>query len=143
MNRPLKLGIAGLGTVGTGLVQLLAEHGPRLAGNVGRTIEVVGVCARSRSKPRSTAIDEIAWFDEAARLAADPSIDVFVELIGGEDGAAKTAVEAALNAGKPVVTANKALLAKHGTELAGLAEAHRGATNFEAAVAGGSPGIHT
>ena len=143
MNRPLKLGIAGLGTVGTGLLQLLAEHGSRIARNVGRTIEVAGVCARSRSKARAAAIDGFAWFDDAARLAADPSIDVFVELIGGEDGAAKAAVEAALNAGKPVVTANKALLAKHGTELAGLAEEHGVALNFEAAVAGGIPVIKT
>jgi len=143
MNRPLKLGIAGLGTVGTGLLQLLAEHGPRLAGNVSRPIEVVGVCARSRSKPRAVTTDAIAWFDEAARLAVDPSIDVFVELIGGEGGAAKTAVEAALNAGKSVVTANKALLAKHGADLAGLAEQQGVALQFEAAVAGGIPVIKT
>src|SRR5262249_30671374 len=136
MNRPLKLGIAGLGTVGSGLLQLLAEHGPRLARNVGRTIEVAGVSARSRSKARSVAIDAIAWFDEPVRLAADPSIDVFIELIGGEGGVAKTAVEAALNAGKSVVTANKALLANHGTELAGHAERHGVALNFEAALAG-------
>src|SRR5262249_62356234 len=96
MNRPLKLGIAGLGTVGTGLLQLLAEHGPRLAGNVGRTIEVAGVCARSRSKPRSTAIDAIAWFDEAARLASGPPIAGFVLLIGRGGGAEKSAVQAAL-----------------------------------------------
>src|SRR5215813_10534491 len=104
MNRPLKLGIAGVGRVGRGLLQLLAVHGPRLARNVGRTIEVAGVSARSRSKARSVAID------------------AFIELIGGEGGVAKTAVEAALNAGKSVVTANKALLANHGTELAGHAE---------------------
>ena len=100
MNRPLKLGIAGLGTVGTGLLQLLAEHGGRLARNAGRSIEVVGVSARSRTKKRAVALKGIAWFDEPARLAADPSIDVFIELIGGEDGAAKSAVEAALAAGK-------------------------------------------
>jgi homoserine dehydrogenase len=143
MKKPLKLGIAGLGTVGTGLLQLLAEHGARLAGTVGRTIEVVGVCARSRAKPRAIATDAIAWFDDAARLASDPAIDVFVELIGGEGGAAKTAVEAALNAGKPVVTANKALLAKHGADLARLAEEHGVALQFEAAVAGGIPVIKT
>jgi homoserine dehydrogenase len=143
MNQPLKLGIAGLGTVGTGLLQLLHEHGGRLARNVGRNIEVVGVSARSRSKQRGVALDGIAWFDDPALLAADPSIDVFVELIGGEDGAAKGAVEAALGAGKHVVTANKALLAKHGTELARLAEKHGVALNFEAAVAGGIPVIKT
>jgi homoserine dehydrogenase len=143
MNRPLKLGIAGLGTVGTGLLQLLAEHGGRLARNAGRSIEVVGVSARSRTKKRAVALKGIAWFDEPARLAADPSIDVFIELIGGEDGAAKSAVEAALAAGKAVVTANKALLARHGTELAELAEKNGVSLNFEAAVAGGIPVIKT
>ena len=143
MNQPLKLGIAGLGTVGTGLVQLLSEHGARLTRNVGRSIQVVGVSARSRSKKRDIALDGLKWFDDPARLAADASIDVFVELIGGEDGAAKNAVEAALGAGKHVVTANKALLARHGTELARLAERHGVALNFEAAVAGGIPVIKT
>jgi homoserine dehydrogenase len=143
MNEPLKLGIAGLGTVGTGLLQLLAQHGPRLAQSVGRSIEVVGVSARSRSKKRAVALEGIEWFDDPARLATDTSIDVFVELIGGENGAAKGAVEAALEAGKHVVTANKALLAKHGTELARLAEKRGVALNFEAAVAGGIPVIKT
>ena len=143
MNQPLKLGIAGLGTVGTGLLQLLGEHGPRLARNIGRNIEVVGVSARTRSKKRGVALEGLAWFDDAARLATDASIDVFVELIGGEEGAAKEAVEAALGAGKHVVTANKALLAKHGTQLAELAEKSGVALNFEAAVAGGIPVIKT
>ena len=89
MNEPLKLGIAGLGTVGTGLLQLLAEHGPRIARNAGRRIEVAGVSARSRSKKRAIALKGITWFDAPERLAVDPSIDVFVELIGGEDGAAE------------------------------------------------------
>lgn len=143
MNRPLKLGIAGLGTVGTGLLQLLAEHGPRLARSVGRSIEVAGVSARSRAKKRGAALGEAAWFDDATRLAADASIDVFVELIGGDEGVAKVAVETALRAGKPVVTANKALLARHGIELAKLAEKNGVALNFEAAVAGGIPVIKT
>src|SRR5882724_6165911 len=143
MNEPLKLGIAGLGTVGTGLLQLLAEHGARFARNAGRPIEVVGVSARSRSKKRAIALKSVVWFDEPERLAADPSIDVFVELIGGEDGAARKAVEIALAARKPVVTANKALLAHHGTALAELAEKNGVALNFEAAVAGGIPVIKT
>jgi homoserine dehydrogenase len=143
MNRPLKLGIAGLGTVGTGLLQLLAEHGPRLTRGIGRRIEVAAVSARSRAKKRAVGLGEAAWFEDAERLAAHPSIDVFVELIGGEDGVAKAAVEAALRAGKPVVTANKALLAKHGVELAKLAEQSGVALNFEAAVAGGIPVIKT
>jgi homoserine dehydrogenase len=143
MNQPLKLGIAGLGNVGTGLLQLLGEHGQRLARNVDRKIEVVGVSARSRTKQRGASRGSARWFDDATRLAADASIDLFVELIGGEDGVAKAAVEAALAAGKHVVTANKALLAKHGTELAKLAEKKGVALNFEAAVAGGITVIKT
>src|SRR6516225_9178029 len=143
MSPSLKLGIAGLGTVGSGLLQLLQEHGARLAANCGRRIEIAGVCARTRGKDRSVAIADFAWFDSPERLAVDPSIDVFIELIGGEDGAAKAAVEAALGAGKPVVTANKALLARHGATLAQLAERHGVALNFEAAVAGGIPIVKT
>jgi homoserine dehydrogenase len=143
MNKPLRLGIAGLGTVGTGLLQLLAEHGGRLAEHVGRHIEVVAISARSRTKKRALTVDNARWFDDAERLAVDPAIDVFVELIGGDNGIAKRAVEAALGAGKHVVTANKALLAKHGSALAGHAETAGVALNFEAAVAGGIPVIKT
>src|SRR6185503_1564123 len=143
MGESLKLGIAGLGTVGTGLIQLLEEHGSRLAQSVGRPIVVAGVSARTRGKKRGIVLEKLKWFDEPERLAADPSIDVFVELIGGEEGTPKRAVEAALGAGKPVVTANKALLARHGTELAKLAEKNGVALNFEAAVAGGIPVIKT
>ena len=141
MKDTLTLGIAGLGTIGGGLLRLLDEHGDRLAGMLGRRIEVVGVSARSRDKARSFGIGHFRWFDDAVKLATDPSIAVFVELIGGEDGVALTAVEAALKARKHVVTANKALLAKHGTRLARLAEANGVALNFEAAVAGGIPVI--
>jgi len=143
MIEPLKLGIAGLGTVGAGLMQLLEQHGDRLTATLGREIKVAGVSARSRTKSRGVAITGIKWFDDAVKLAADPGIDVFVELIGGEDGIAKAAVEAALKARKHVVTANKALLAKHGFELAKLAEKQGVALNFEAAVAGGIPIIKT
>ena len=143
MSQPLRLGVAGLGTVGAGLLRLLQTHGARLAETVGREIVVTGVAARSRNKDRGVSLEGIPWFDAADRLAADPSIDVFVELIGGDDGPAKAAVEAALRARKHVVTANKALLAKHGTELARLAEKNGVALNFEAAVAGGIPIIKT
>jgi homoserine dehydrogenase len=143
MSKPLKLGIAGLGTVGSGLLQLLAEHGPRLAQSLGRTIEVAGVSARSRGKKRTVPLEGLEWFEAPEALAAAPGIDVFVELIGGDEGAPKKAVEAALAAGKPVVTANKALLARHGTELAKLAEKAGVALNFEAAAAGGIPVIKT
>ena len=143
MSQPLKLGVAGLGTVGTGLLRLLQTHGARLADTIGLELVVAAVCARARAKDRGVSLDGIMWFDDPVKLAAHPGIDVFVELIGGEDGTAKAAVEAALKAGKHVVTANKALLARHGTELARLAERHGVALNFEAAVAGGIPIIKT
>lgn len=143
MGQPLKLGIAGLGTVGTGLLRLLQSHKPRFAGLLGHEIVVSGVCARSRTKERNVSLSGATWFDDPVKLAASPSIDVFVELIGGEEGAARQSVEAALEAQKHVVTANKALLARHGARLASLAEKHAVALNFEAAVAGGIPIIKT
>ncbi len=139
MSEPLTLGVAGLGTVGTGLIQLLAAHTPRLERTLGRSIVVTGVCARSRDKVRGAGFGSAQWFDDPIALATDPSNAVFVELIGGDDGPAKAAVEAALKAGKHVVTANKALLAKHGVMLARLAEESGVSLNFEAAVAGGIP----
>jgi homoserine dehydrogenase len=143
MKPPLKLGIAGLGTVGTGLIKLLASHGARLSETLQREIIVTGVSAKTRTKQRGIGLDNVRWFDNPVELAADPSIDCFVELIGGDEGVARDAVTAALNARKHVVTANKALLAKHGIELAMIAEKNGVALNFEAAVAGGIPVIKT
>ncbi len=139
MTEPLKLGLAGPGTVGGGLLKLIAARGRELAARSGRPIEIVAVSARDRRKARDIDLSPYKFFDDPVALARDPSIDVFVELIGGEGGAAKESVEAALRAGKHVVTANKALLAHHGAELAALAEQHGVALNFEAAVAGGIP----
>ena len=141
MNEPITLGIAGLGTVGTGLIELVERHGDRMAQMLGREIRVTGVSARNRGKDRGVDISGFRWFDDPVALAASDHINVFVELIGEEDGPAKVAVEAALSAGKHVVTANKALLAKHGVALARLAEDNGVALNFEAAVAGGIPVI--
>jgi homoserine dehydrogenase len=143
MQKPLTLGVAGLGTVGAALLDLLRTHAERLGERTGRPIEVVGVSARSKDKSRGVDTAGIKWFADPVALAKDPSIDAFVELIGGADGVARDAVEAALNAGKHVVTANKALLAKHGVKLARLAEEKGVALNFEAAVAGGIPVIKT
>ncbi|MBO0766290.1 MAG: homoserine dehydrogenase [Hyphomicrobiaceae bacterium] len=143
MSQPLRLGIAGLGTVGGGLLRLIETHATRLSETAGRPIAVAGVSARTRAKARATKLEGMSWFDDPVALAASPSIDVFVELIGGGDGTAKAAVEAALAAGKAVVTANKALLARHGAELARLAERYGTTLNFEAAVAGGIPVIKT
>ncbi len=144
MTDQLRLGIAGLGTVGTGLLDLLRQHETAIAERCGRPVALTAVSARSRSAKRGTHdIAAFTWFDDPVALAASDDIDVFVELIGGEDGPARAAVEAALNAGKHVVTANKALLAHHGTALAQLAEEAGVALNFEAAVAGGIPIVKT
>lgn len=139
MSEPLTLGVAGLGTVGMGLIQLLNAHAARLEKMLGRPIVVTGVSARNRDKARGEGFGSARWFDDPVALAKDPSNAVFVELIGGEDGPAKAAIEAALEAKKHVVTANKALLAKHGIALAKKAEAQGVSLNFEAAVAGGIP----
>jgi len=134
-----RIGIAGLGTVGAGLLNLLSER-PRFAPAGGRAA-IGGVSARSRSRPRPFDIANLPWFDDPVALATSPEIDLFVELIGGSDGPAKAAVEAALRAGKPVVTANKALIAEHGAELAALAEEAGAPLLFEAAVMGGTPAV--
>src|SRR5271166_5780475 len=140
---PLRLGIAGLGTVGCGLISLLRDNGDSVVQRCGRPVVISGVCARSRHKDRGLDLKGVSWFDDPVALAADPSIDVFVELMGGEDGPALESVKAALAAKKHVVTANKALLSRHGPELAEEAEKAGVALNFEAAVAGGIPIVKT
>jgi homoserine dehydrogenase len=143
MVAPLKVGLAGLGTVGASVVRLIARQRDALASRCGRGIEVVAVTARGKAKDRGHEIKRLRWVADPLTLARDPEIDVFVELIGGEGDPAKAAIEAALAAGKSVVTANKALLARHGVALAALAEKHHVALNFEAAVAGGIPIVKT
>ncbi len=134
-----RVGVAGLGTVGGGLLNFLSDQaGFAPAG--GQAV-VTGVSARSRSRPRPFDISNLPWYDDPVELAKSPDVDIFVELIGGSDGPAKAAVEAALNAGKPVVTANKALIAEHGAELAALAESKGVPLLFEAAVMGGTPAV--
>jgi homoserine dehydrogenase len=143
MGAPLKVGLAGLGTVGATVVRLIARQRDALAARCGRPIEVVAVTARSRGKDRGLDMNGLRWVENPVLLAKDPGIDVFVELMGGEGDPAKSAVEAALAAGKSVVTANKALLARHGVALAALAERHHVALNFEAAVGGAIPIVKT
>ncbi|MDH7795628.1 MULTISPECIES: homoserine dehydrogenase [unclassified Beijerinckia] len=143
MSTPLRVGIAGLGTVGASVVRLLERQANSLAASTGRTITPVAVAARDRTRDRGIHLNGAKWFDDPVALATSPDIDLFVELIGGDEGPARLAVEAALRAGKPVVTANKALLAKHGVALAQLAEAKKVALAFEASVAGGIPIVKT
>ena len=141
MSTPLRLGIAGLGTVGIGVVKIVQTHADLIARRGGRPVEIVAVSATSRSKDRGADISGFAWEDDPVQLARREDVDVVVELIGGENGVAKALVETALKNGKDVVTANKALLARHGTALARLAEANGRVLRFEAAVAGGIPVI--
>ena len=143
MTAPLKVGLAGLGTVGSSVVHLLASGRDKLVARCGRGIEIVAVCARSRGKQRNVDLKKYRWVADPVDLARDPSIDVLVEVMGGADDPAKSAVETALSCGKSVVTANKALLARHGQRLAALAERHGAALNFEASVGGGVPIIKT
>ena len=138
---PLRLGIAGLGTVGTGVIKIVQSQAELLAARTGREITISAVSARSRDKERGVDIGPYDWEDDAVVLAGRDDVDIFVELMGGSDGPAKAATEAALAAGKDVVTANKALLAIHGQELALQAEGAGSVIRFEAAVAGGIPVI--
>ncbi|MEN0116881.1 MAG: homoserine dehydrogenase [Agrobacterium cavarae] len=139
MADSLRIGIAGLGTVGSSLVRILQQRSNELAITCGRAIEIIAVSARDRSRDRGIDISGITWFDTPEDMAEKADIDVFVELVGGASGAAEKAVRAALSRGLHVVTANKALLAKHGVELAKMAEEKGALLNFEAAVAGGIP----
>ncbi len=141
MTQALRLGIAGLGTVGVGVVKIIRRHSDLLQARTGRPVEIVAVSARDADKDRGVNLSGYAWETDPVALANRDDIDVFVELMGGENGPAKASVEAALNTGKDVVTANKALLAIHGQELAELAESKGRIIRFEAAVAGGIPVI--
>lgn len=143
MSKTVRLGLAGLGTVGIGVLDIVAKHRDVLSARAGAKLEVVAVSARNRSKNRGHDLSGLTWFDDPVALAKSPDIDVFVELMGGEGDPAKAAVEAALSSGKHVITANKALLAHHGAALAKLAEAKGVMLNYEAAVAGGIPVIKT
>jgi homoserine dehydrogenase len=143
MVAPLKVGIAGLGTVGAEVVRLIDSQSRVLSARCGRGVRVVAVTARSKSKKRGIGLKNIDWAKSPLALANDPEIDCFVELMGGSGEPALSAIEAALKNGKSVVTANKALIAKHGSRLAALAEKHGGALNFEAAVGAAIPVIKT
>ncbi len=141
MTRPLSIGIAGLGTVGGGVLKMLRGNADIVSARAGRPIAVTAVSARDRSKDRGMPLGGLRWYEDPVALASDPAVDVIVETIGGSEGPARALVEAAIAAGKPVVTANKALLAVHGAALAAAAEERGVALAFEAAVAGGIPVI--
>jgi homoserine dehydrogenase len=143
MVAPLKVGIAGLGTVGAEVVRLIEAESRTLSARCGRGVRVVAVTARSKAKKRGVDLSGVAWAKSPLALAEDPNIDCLVELMGGAGEPALSAIETALKAGKSVVTANKALIAKHGVRLANHAEKHGGTLNFEAAVGAAIPIIKT
>lgn len=138
-QKSLRIAVVGLGTVGAGVVRVLQENVAAIAKRAGRAIEIVAVHARDKAKMRSVDVGAYEWVDDPLSLAARVDVDVIVELAGGEGGMAKALAEAALTHGKSFVTANKAMLAKHGMALSALAEKHGGSLHYEAAVAGGIP----
>jgi homoserine dehydrogenase len=143
MAEALRVGIAGLGTVGASVACVLQAKAGELTRQCGRDLVVTAVSARDRARDRGVDLSGAKWFDDPVELAKSPDIDVFVELVGGDEGSARASVKAALEAGHHVVTANKALLAKHGVALAEIAEKKGVLLNYEAAVAGGIPIIKT
>ncbi|HBK08637.1 MAG TPA: homoserine dehydrogenase [Acetobacteraceae bacterium] len=141
MTRPLSVGVAGLGTVGGGVLKMLRDNADIVSARAGRPIAVTAVSARDRSKDRGFPVSGLRWYEDPVALASDPAVDVVVELMGGSEGPALKLAEASILAGKPFVTANKALLAIHGASLARAAEERGVPLAFEAAVAGGIPVI--
>ena len=139
MTKPLRLGIAGLGTVGVGVIKIIQNKLSLLEARAGKQILISSVTAKSKTKDRGIDLSSYQWERDPISLANREDIDVFIELIGGHEGAAKDAVEIAISKGKNVITANKALLAHHGHKLALKAEKNRSTLRFEAAVAGGIP----
>ena len=142
MTAPLKVAIAGLGTVGSGTIKLLQQNADLLQERLGRAIVIAAVCDRDHT-PRDYPLDGYRWYDDATRMVAETDAEVIVELIGGAEGAARAVCEQAIAAGRHVVTANKALIAHHGMALAAAAEANGVMLAYEAAVAGGIPVIKT
>jgi homoserine dehydrogenase len=141
MTQPLRIALAGLGTVGAGVIKLLDTNAALIERRAGRPIEVVAVCARDRTRDRGVDLARFDWIDDATTLPARDDVDVIVELIGGADGPALTLARNTLDAGKAFVTANKAMIAHHGLELAETAERANAPLKYEAAVAGGIPVI--
>src|SRR5215218_7400060 len=141
MTTPLRIALAGLGTVGGGVIRLIEANGTLIARRAGRPLEIVAVCARDRSKDRGIDLGRYTWEDDMTLLAERPGVDVVVELVGGADGPALALARRAVAAGKGLVTANTAMIAHHGMELAAAAEERGVPLTFEAAVAGGIPVI--
>lgn len=141
MTAPLRIALAGLGTVGTGVIRLIEENGAMIAQRAGRPIVVTAISARDRNRDRGIDLTSYSWLDQTEALATHDDIDCVVEMIGGSEGTALDLARKSLSAGKSFVTANKAMIAHHGMELAKIAEAEKVSLKYEAAVAGGIPVI--
>ncbi|MFC3174893.1 homoserine dehydrogenase [Novosphingobium bradum] len=141
MAEPLRIALAGLGTVGAGVIRLLETNAALIARRAGRPLQIVAISARDRSKNRGVDLSPYAWEDDMVILGERDDVDVVVELVGGSDGPALACARTTIEAGKALVTANKAMIAHHGLELAAKAESAKVALKFEAAVAGGIPVI--
>lgn len=141
MVAPLRIALAGLGTVGAGVIRLVEANAALIARRAGRPIVVTVVGARDRNKDRGVDLSPYAWEDDMVIMGERDDVDVVVELVGGSDGPALACARTTIEAGKALVTANKAMIAHHGLELAAKAEAAKVALKFEAAVAGGIPVI--
>ena len=135
---PVKIGLLGLGTVGGGTVNVLARNREEIARRAGRAIEIVRASCRDLHKPRICSLDGIPLTDRPTAVVDDPQVSIVVELLGGIDPARELTLRA-IEAGKHVVTANKALIALHGNEIFDAARRHGVMVAFEAAVAGGIP----
>ncbi len=143
MTKPFRIGIAGLGNVGSGVVKILQQYPDMITNRAGRAVEIVCVSARDKDKKRDIDLSAYEWIDTPETMAGDPRLDAVIELMGGAEGTARTLVERCLKAGKAVITANKALLAEHGEALARISDSTITPLMYEAAVAGGIPVIKT
>ena len=136
--KPIQVGLLGIGTVGRGTFEVLRRNQEEIKSRAGRGIEIVMVADLDTERARRIVGDGVQVVADARQVIANPQIDIVVELIGGY-GIARELVMAAIAAGKHVVTANKALLAVHGTEIFEAAQQKGVMVAFEAAVAGGIP----
>jgi homoserine dehydrogenase len=141
MAEPLRIALAGLGTVGAGVIRLVEANADLIARRAGRPIQITAVSARDRTRDRGVDISRYAWEDDMTAMAGRDDVDLVVELVGGSDGPALALARNTLRAGKGLVSANKAMIAHHGMELAALAEQNGAPLRFEASVAGGIPVI--
>ena len=143
MTKELNIGIVGLGTVGSGVIKSIEKNRDYFKNNYDVVFNILGISANSKSKERSFNVSNYKWFDNPLDIINEKNIDTVIELIGGEDGLAYDLAINSLKNNKNFITANKALISKHGEELSILTEEYKNFFGFEASVAGGIPIIKT